>query len=123
LRDLARDPWVTVSRGMGAGFHQQTLELCLRAGFTPEVAMEAGEIQTVVGLVAAGIGVALVPSMVTSVHRRGVVYVELGAPRATVELAIAYHRERPSPVLENLLCLVDAPTKTAPIPRPPITGE
>ena len=106
LQALAREPWVMVSRETGAGFYQRTVDLCLGAGFTPQVSLEVGEIQTVVGLVAAGFGVALVPAAMTALHRRGAVYVPLAGPRGMVEICVAYLRDQHSPVLGNFLRLI-----------------
>lgn len=108
LRSVRDESWVMVSREMGAGFYQQTFNLCLQAGFTPRVSMEVGEIQTVVGLVAAGFGVALVPGTAADMRRRGAVYVPLSSPRTTVEICVAYLREHRSPVLRNFLRLIRA---------------
>jgi len=106
LLSVAGESWVMVSRETGAGFYQQTFDLCLKAGFTPRVSMEVGEIQTVVGLVEAGFGVALVPASVTNLRRRGAVYVPLASPRSSVEICVAYLRDRQSPVLGNFLRLI-----------------
>jgi DNA-binding transcriptional LysR family regulator len=106
LRSLAGESWVMVSPEMGAGFYQRTVDLCLKAGFMPRVSMEVGEIQTAVGLVAAGFGVALVPAVVTALRRRGAVYVPLASPRGTVEICIAWLRGHDSPVLHNFLRLL-----------------
>ncbi len=106
LEAVAGDPWVVISREMGAGFYQQTLELCVQSGFTPNVALEVGEVQTMVGLIAAGFGVGLVPAAVTTLRRRGVAYVPLAGPRATVEICVAYLRDDVPPVLRNFLGLL-----------------
>lgn len=103
LRSLGTEPWVIVSRDMAAGLNQKTVELCERAGFKPNVVMEVGEIQTIVGLVAAGFGVSLVPAVLTRLHRRGVVYVPLASPHATVEVCLAYLRDSTSPVLPHFV--------------------
>jgi len=106
LHSLAREPWVMVSHDTAAGFYQRTVDLCLEAGFSPKVSLEVGEMQTVVGLVAAGFGVALVPAAMTALRRRGAVYVPLAGPRAMVEISVAYLRDHRSPVLGNFLRLI-----------------
>jgi DNA-binding transcriptional LysR family regulator len=106
LRSLARERWVVISRDLAAGFYQKTVELCERAGFKPNVAMEVGEIPTAVGLVAAGFGVSLVPASVSRSHRRSVVYVPLASPHATSEVCLAYLRDNTSPVLSHFVKLI-----------------
>lgn len=62
LEDLARESFVMSARALGQGFHDQLLALCKGAGFSPRIVQYARQIQTVLGLVAAGYGVALVPA-------------------------------------------------------------
>ena len=61
LAEVADQPFV-MRRGP-SGMRTQTVELCRAAGFEPEVAFEADDLPTVRGLVAAGLGVAVVPAM------------------------------------------------------------
>ncbi|AHH94326.1 LysR family transcriptional regulator [Kutzneria viridogrisea] len=59
LAELAHERFVGVKRGYG--LRRTTDELCAAAGFVPELAFEGEEVDTVRGLVAAGLGVALLP--------------------------------------------------------------
>ena len=61
LADVAGEPFV-MRRGP-SGMRTQTLALCEAAGFTPAIDFEADDLPTVRGLVAAGLGVAVVPAM------------------------------------------------------------
>jgi len=61
LGEVADEPFV-MRRGP-SGMRTQTVELCQAAGFEPEIAFEADDLPTVRGLVAAGLGVAVVPAM------------------------------------------------------------
>lgn len=63
IADLADDPWVSGSVGACS---RLTATACAAAGFSPRVVHRADEWTTVFGLVAAGLGVALVPRLVTS---------------------------------------------------------
>jgi DNA-binding transcriptional LysR family regulator len=63
LRELASDSFVLLKKGQG--FRQTVLELCESSGFAPRVVFESSNIETVQSLVAAGMGVALVPSLVS----------------------------------------------------------
>ena len=60
LAEVAREPFVL--RRAPSGMRTQTLSLCAAAGFDPAVAFEADDLPTVRGLVAAGLGVAVVPA-------------------------------------------------------------
>ncbi len=61
LRDFAGEDFVFTPQALGIGYHSQLIALCEAAGFYPRVAQEAAQIQTLIGLVACGFGVALVP--------------------------------------------------------------
>jgi LysR family transcriptional regulator, transcription activator of glutamate synthase operon len=61
LTEVADEPFV-MRRGP-SGMRSQTLALCEAAGFTPAIDFEADDLPTVRGLVAAGLGVAVVPAM------------------------------------------------------------
>ena len=107
LADLAGDDFVASSRELGQGFHDQLASLCLHAGFVPRVVQQARRLQTVLGLVAAGFGVALLPASLAACAPAGVVMLPLasGAPEAQrqLDLYMAWDPQRTSPVRERLL--------------------
>jgi DNA-binding transcriptional LysR family regulator len=74
LRALATEPFLLFRRPNGPGLYDRIIAACQGAGFSPSVAQEAGQIQTLIGLVAAGVGVALVPGSISQLRRPGVVY-------------------------------------------------
>ncbi|TBL79684.1 LysR family transcriptional regulator [Paenibacillus thalictri] len=63
LQSLRHEPFIALKKGQG--FRQITLELCENAGFTPHIVFESSNIETVQSLVAAGMGIAFVPQMVS----------------------------------------------------------
>ncbi|HEX7747813.1 MAG TPA: LysR family transcriptional regulator [Bordetella sp.] len=73
-RDLADDGFVMYPQESGTGVYDQIMSLCRRAGFVPRVTQEARAVSTIVGLVAAGLGVALVPQALRSIDVNGVAY-------------------------------------------------
>ncbi len=70
LADLAADAWVQTSRSSPCAMH--VVRSCHAAGFEPIVTFESDDYQTVQGLVAAGVGVALIPELALSVVREDV---------------------------------------------------
>lgn len=107
LADLAGDDFVASPRELGQGFHDQLASLCLHAGFVPRVVQQARRLQTVLGLVAAGFGVALLPASLAACAPAGVVMLPLasGAPEALrqLDLYMAWDPQRTLPVRERLL--------------------
>jgi len=71
---LADEAFVMYPREIGTGVYDQIMSLCRRAGFAPRVVQEARAVATIVGLVAAGLGVALVPEALRSIGINGVAY-------------------------------------------------
>jgi LysR family hydrogen peroxide-inducible transcriptional activator len=63
ILELKNEPFVILKKGQG--FRQITLDLCEKAGFAPNIVFESSNIETVQSLVAAGMGIAFVPDMVT----------------------------------------------------------
>ncbi|WP_257957137.1 LysR substrate-binding domain-containing protein [Nocardioides sp. B-3] len=59
LADPAGDPFIVLKRGFS--LRDVTQRLCGEAGFAPEIGFEGEEVETLRGLVAAGLGVALLP--------------------------------------------------------------
>ncbi|HTR89908.1 MAG TPA: LysR family transcriptional regulator [Solirubrobacteraceae bacterium] len=70
LEDLAEEAWVQTSRASPCARH--VVRCAHTAGFEPRVAFESDDYQTVQGLVAAGVGVALIPELALSVIREDV---------------------------------------------------
>lgn len=107
LRDFAADSFIAFARVEGPGMFDATVAACLKAGFTPRLGQEAPRITSTLGLVAAGLGIALVPASMRRVHMDGVAYCELAPPdRPTVPLWLATRREAGSPALRNFITLI-----------------
>ena len=92
VADLAELPWVMYPKESGVGINHAILGMCRAAGFVPQVAMEAGEAATIIGLVAAGIGVSVLPSPFQSMHLEGVVFRPLDDTGAVTSLQLAQRR-------------------------------
>ncbi|MER7814140.1 LysR family transcriptional regulator [Streptomyces sp. NPDC096153] len=86
LAEAADEAFVTLEPGYG--LRRITDALCAEAGFSPRVAFEGEEAETLRGLVAAGLGVALLPP--PAVPRPGVVELTVTAPRAIREVGVAW---------------------------------
>ncbi|OYW21133.1 MAG: hypothetical protein B7Z52_01290 [Burkholderiales bacterium 12-64-5] len=71
---LAESAFVMFPRDNGTDFHRQVGLVCAAAGFVPRVAQEVSPMHALIGLVGAGVGVAIVPDSVRKLHFAGVVY-------------------------------------------------
>jgi DNA-binding transcriptional LysR family regulator len=75
LVDLRDEHWVQTSASSPCARH--VVRSCLAAGFEPEVTFESDDYETVQGLVAAGVGVALIPRLALTRVHPGIVVREL----------------------------------------------
>ncbi|MCX3059363.1 LysR family transcriptional regulator [Streptomyces beihaiensis] len=91
LEETADESFVTLEPGYG--LRRITDDLCARAGFRPRIAFEGEEAETLRGLVAAGLGVALLPP--PTVPRPGVVELTVTGQRAVREIGVAWMADRP----------------------------
>ncbi len=103
LPALAEEPFILFPRNPKPSYADFLISACEEAGFRPHVAQEAAEIHTAIALVAAGLGVTLVPASARSVHWEGMVYRPLAEPAPRTTLAAVYRRDDTSPVLESFL--------------------
>jgi DNA-binding transcriptional LysR family regulator len=106
IRALAPERFVVFPRHVAPGLYDQIMSLCSSGGFRPIVAQEAAEIPTIISLVAAGLGIAIVPSSVQSLRHERVVYRVLRPGNVMTEMAIAYERDNRSAVLRSFLQVV-----------------
>ncbi|CAA9426331.1 MAG: Transcriptional regulator, LysR family [uncultured Rubrobacteraceae bacterium] len=103
VADLAADPFILFPRRFGPEKYDRMIGLCAAAGFAPNVVQEAESKQGMVGLVAAGIGVALLPASVSSLRRGGVVYAEIDDADRSMEMGLVWNPKRATPVLTGFL--------------------
>lgn len=106
LADLAREPFVAFSRGVGPSVHDAVLAAFRTAGVSPSIAHEATHLYTYLGLVAAGLGVSLLPSSVAHLQRAGVVYRPLEPPAPSMELGMIWRADDMSATLLRFVDVV-----------------
>ena len=92
IADLRGEPFIAYPRQAGVALFSQTLALCEKRGFTPDIVQEAQQASTLIGLTATGLGVALVPASLRAISVPGVVFRELGDSDTTATLYIAHRR-------------------------------
>ncbi|QDR81724.1 LysR substrate-binding domain-containing protein [Sporomusa termitida] len=105
VRQLAPNSFIMTTRKVGEGYHDGIINICRHAGFEPRISQEVHELQTSVSLVAAGMGIALLPGSIQKLNIKGVVYRPLTNAIPPLETAIAWHKNEKSPRVENFLAL------------------
>lgn len=105
LRDLADESFILFPPQPGMMFFNMVQSICERAGFAPRVVQFATPMQTVVGLVGAGIGITIVPQSVRQLHAPDVVYLDVTDRGARADIALAWRRSDPSDVLRVFVAI------------------
>jgi DNA-binding transcriptional LysR family regulator len=103
LGEVAGEPFVIQPRELAATLYDRLVQLAAKAGFHPVIRQQAQQLNGLIALVAAGIGLALIPASMQAVKLAGVSYVPLVDPDAYLLLAVASRAENPSPVVLQLL--------------------
>lgn len=104
---LAKEPFILFPRLVGLSLYDDVVRACHEAGFELKVAQEAPQISSVVNLVAADLGVSIVPASISQIKLAGVAYRPIEGPPAVARLALAVLRSQRSPVTENLMGLLN----------------
>ncbi|MFC7588473.1 LysR family substrate-binding domain-containing protein [Nonomuraea antimicrobica] len=90
-----------VPRRLGSALYDQVIGVARAAGFEPRVVQEAVQMQTIVGLVAAGMGVSIVPESVARLRRGDVVFRPLSPATRVVTLDVTWRTDDPNPLVRN----------------------
>lgn len=105
LEDLSKESYVLWPRHLSPGAYDQLLAVFRRAGFGPPIAME-GEIpstRTVLGMIAAGLTIALVDPVLEQMAGPGVAFLSLDGDGVFTETGVIYRRGEESPILASFL--------------------
>jgi DNA-binding transcriptional LysR family regulator len=104
LLELRNDPFILYPRVNGSLLYDAIISACQNAGFSPRVRQEAPQMASIVSLVAAGVGVTLVPESVCQLRPEGVRYVRILGPAPAARLwLVAQRNERSAGAVENFL--------------------
>lgn len=103
LAALSQDAFVIVPRDAVPVFHDAVLTACRAAGFVPNAPHAADQLQLMLGMVAAGAGVALVPAGSRKLTQYRLAYRPLVSAPHNIETALAWRRDDPSRALEQFI--------------------
>jgi LysR family transcriptional regulator, benzoate and cis,cis-muconate-responsive activator of ben and cat genes len=102
---LAGEPFVAYGQRWAPEFYQTWTGICRNAGFTPVVVQETAEMDTALALVAAGMGVAILPEGVANRSRRVLKVKPLIKESTRSQIGIAVARDTSDPLRDNLIAL------------------
>jgi DNA-binding transcriptional LysR family regulator len=101
--ELVDQPFVGVDPLVNCGMREHLMTLCGTAGFTPQIQQEAHELTTVLGLVSAGLGVAILPECYNCIAMPGVCSRPIAAAEAQSWLMIAMRNSSVRPLPQRFL--------------------
>ena len=99
LEKLKDEPFILFPRTNAPGLYDDVVSCCKAAGFSPRVEQEAIQMQTIISLVSAELGVALIPASLTNLRRTGVIYKPLKQQTPLTEIHLAWRRGDELPAL------------------------
>ena len=107
LTELRNEPLVLYRRQSGPGLYDTILSACQQSGFNPDITQEAPQIVSTLNLVAAGLGITLVPASLRQARMVGVVFRPLkSSPNLTAPLNLACRKVDHSEAAKRFVALV-----------------
>ncbi|WP_426452441.1 LysR family transcriptional regulator [Paenibacillus sp. S-38] len=103
MGDLRAERFILVEREVWPSWYDDILSKCRDAGFSPIIRQDVKEIQTVVGMVAAGLGISIVPSSTANIHARDVAYVNIEGNAPLADMSIAWRTDNNSVLVKQFL--------------------
>jgi len=108
LTELRREDFIVMPRRQGPDYVDQITSACRAAGFSPRITYDPENDQIMLGLVACGLGVAILPQPIARLTVPNVVFRPLTDPTLLTTLSLAEPTHRPSPYFNVLLDLATA---------------
>jgi len=108
LGQLAAEPFILYPRENGRSLYDSIIVACQNAGFSPDVVQEAPQLASTINLVAAGVGVAMVPTSMQQILAPGVRYLRITGRSPSAHLAVAHCRNPKSPAVANFMRNISA---------------
>lgn len=105
---LAGEPFIMFPRRMGPALHDRITRLTRAAGFEIQVSQEAGHMQTILGLVAAEVGVSIVPHAMAALRQPDVEFRHLSPRPEPLPVQLVWRRGETSPVVRNFRTVLTA---------------
>jgi len=106
LRQTVDQPLIVYPKAPRPSYADQVLSFYRDQGLEPKVDFEVRELQTALGLVAAGVGICLVPASVKKLGRDDIAYIKLDEPKVSSPIVMSYRKNDQSPLLAQFMVLV-----------------
>lgn len=114
LSELSEMQFIMLPRTVAPLYYDLVVTACQRAGFTPRFSHEAGEWQTALALVAAGLGVMLVPESLRHWRRPGVTYTQFRPKSGSLTLELVWRNAEQQPLVDAFVATAKAVAESTP---------
>jgi DNA-binding transcriptional LysR family regulator len=105
VQELSKELFIMTPRKAGQIYYDIIINICHNAGFSPNITQEVHELHTSISLVAAGMGVALVPYSIQNFRIKGIIYRQLKNSSSTLKTALAWRSDEKSPLVHSFITL------------------
>ena len=102
-QSLTEESFILFPRNLAPELYDRVISLCQQANFCPQVVQEAIQMQTIVSLVSAEIGITIVPKSIQNLQRTGVVYRSLIEATPQPAIAIVWRKGDRSAVVAKFI--------------------
>ncbi|HEY9801077.1 MAG TPA: LysR substrate-binding domain-containing protein [Leptolyngbyaceae cyanobacterium] len=106
VQDILSEPLIMFPRYLAPGLYDRIMSLFQQRNIQPDITQEAIQMQTIIALVSAGMGIAITPSSLQNLQRSGVVYRPLLDEVPVIETAVIWQQNTLTPLVENFLRLI-----------------
>lgn len=111
LADLAQEPLILFPRRGAPAFHDLVTGAFAAAGLQPRMGQQAIQMQTILSLISAGLGIALVPKSLEKLGRAGVRYAPLAGAPPEIETGLLWRRDDSKPTVARLVEIAETLTR------------
>ncbi len=105
LSRLASDPFILHPRRVGPTLYDVIIGACRGAGFEPRIDQVAPQLSSIISLVAAELGVALVPASMQQLKFAGVTFKAIKGPAAATSISLAFRKNSTSHIARNFVAV------------------
>lgn len=103
VRSLLNEPLIVFPRYLAPGLYDRIMSLFEQENCQPNITQLAIQMQTIIALVSARMGVAITPSSLQNLQRPGVTYRPIVEQVPVIETAVIWQQNSLTPILENFL--------------------
>lgn len=103
IEELRNEQFILVEREIWPNWYDDIILKCHNAGFCPNIRQGVKEIQTVIGLVASGLGISIVPKSTSDFHKRDVSYINIEKEAPRVEISLAWRADDHSTLVNHFI--------------------